>query len=147
MQITAGNKPKGSASAGASSCWRPGDFLRGRAFFDFNVMGDFLSFGESVHHARFDGSGAWGPRTLAGKDWARGKRREMATPTATDEGKSGSWQRDHSHTAQSQNVALGRLLHHEETTRRCTGNSACKLHWLLTRAPIRYCKSLMWLRQ
>jgi hypothetical protein len=69
-----------------------------------------------------------------GGDVASGRAPRGPPRPQLDEEKSGRWQRDHSH-AQSQNVAFGRLLHHEETTRRCMGNSAFKIPFPINKGP------------
>jgi hypothetical protein len=63
------------ASVGCRGAWRT---CSRAGFFDFNVMGDFLSFDESVPRTRFGAA-----------LWVRG--------SSACEEKSGHWQHDHSH--------------------------------------------------
>jgi hypothetical protein len=76
---------------------------------------------------------------------ASGKAPRWPPRPQLDEEESGRGQRDHAHT-QSQSVALGRLLHHEETTRRYTGNSAFKIAFAINKGPILYCRYIASLR-
>ena len=110
-------------------------FFAAPTFFVVNAMGSFpFSFCESnaqgtIHGSRRSGPDGPGGERLPGESAARWPPRPQL-----DEEKSGRRQRDHS-PAQSQKVALGRLLHHEETTRRCTSNSAFKITFAINKGP------------
>jgi hypothetical protein len=92
--------------------------IGGRARFFVDVMGCFLAFGNRAQR-RIHGWRRSGSEDPGVTDLPRGKRREMATPTAQ---KISAWrlapQQDHPPAAHRRNLAMDEMEHHLLPVRR-----------------------------